>query len=398
MHSENEKKLSEIRTRFLGLEEKSSVKSYYPQLKEKIVELEKNEIFLRDKSKALLNILEDLEAEKKKTQESEEKYRKFFEQDLSGVFISTPEGKLKACNPAYVKMMEYDSVEDLLSTNAVEHYDKPQAREEFINLLREQRKLIDYEGSLVTKNGKLIYTLENIIGLFDEKNNLVEFWGYVNDITDRKKAEKVLKNAAAEKEALHRELLHRVKNSFALIKSLIYLERQRIEDESTNKILEELEHRVSSLSQMYSLLNETGVSQQIDLDYYLMQITKSLMSSFIEKNQKISIQTSFDKVTVSPKEASSIGLIINELLTNSLKYAFDKDIEGLIIVSLKVIDQEAILLVSDNGKGLSKSFSIEGSSGMGLELVKMLTEQLSGKLEVTSNNGATFKIVLPIVN
>lgn len=398
MHSENEKKLSEIRTRFLGLEEKSSVKSYYPQLKEKIVELEKNEIFLRDKSKALLNILEDLEAEKKKTQESEEKYRKFFEQDLSGVFISTPEGKLKACNPAYVKMMEYDSVEDLLSTNAVEHYDKPQAREEFINLLREKRKLIDYEGSLVTKNGKLIYTLENIIGLFDEKNNLVEFWGYVNDITARKKAEKVLKNAAAEKEALHRELLHRVKNSFALIKSLIYLERQRIEDESTNKILEELEHRVSSLSQMYSLLNETGVSQQIDLDYYLMQITKSLMSSFIEKNQKISIQTSFDKVTVSPKEASSIGLIINELLTNSLKYAFDKDIEGVIIVSLKVIDQEAILLVSDNGKGLSKSFSIEGSSGMGLELVKMLTEQLSGKLEVTSNNGTTFKIVLPIVN
>ena len=142
MHSELENKLADIRNKFLGLEENSSVKSYYPQLREKIIELEKNENYLKDKSTALLNILEDLEFEKKRTKESEEKYRKFFDQDLSGVFISTPEGKLKACNPAYVKMMEYDSVEDLLSTNAVEHYEQPQDRIDFLNLLKEKKKLI----------------------------------------------------------------------------------------------------------------------------------------------------------------------------------------------------------------------------------------------------------------
>lgn len=398
MHSDQEKKLSEIRTKFLGLEETSSVKSYYPQLKEKILELEKNETFLRDKSKALLNILEDLEAEKKKTKESEEKYRRFFEEDLSGVFISTPEGKMKACNPAYARMMEYDNVEELLASNPYEHYEQSQDRIDFLNLLREKKKLVDYEGAIVTRKGKHIDTLENVIGVFDDNNNLIELWGYVNDITVRKKAEKVLKNAAAEKEALHRELLHRVKNSFALIKSLIYLERQRLDDESTNKILEELEHRVASLSQMYSLLNETGVSQQIELDYYLQQICQSLVKSFIEKNQKISIQTSFDKIIVAPKEASSIGLIINELLTNSLKYAFDDEIEGVINITLKANDKEAVLQVRDNGKGLPESFSIANSSGMGLELVKMLTDQLSGRLEVSSKNGTTFKIVIPINN
>ena len=396
MHSDMEKKLTEIRTKFLGLEETSSVKSYYPQLKEKILELEKNESFLKDKSKALLNILEDLEAEKKKTKESEEKYRRFFEEDLSGVFISTPEGKMKASNPAYARMMEYDTVEELLASNPFEHYEQSQDRIDFLNLLRKKKKLIDYEGAIITRKGKHIDTLENVIGVFDDNDNLIELWGYVNDITARKKAEKVLKNAAMEKEALHRELLHRVKNSFALIKSLIYLERQRLDDESTNKILEELEHRVGSLAQMYSLLNETGVSQQVALDYYLCQISKSLTDSFIEDNQKIKIKTEFDNIIVSPKDASSIGLIINELLTNSLKYAFDKDSDGEITIKLKEENNFAILLVADNGRGLPKNFKIEDSTGMGLELVKMLTQQLSGTLDVESKDGTTFKIVIPI--
>ena len=396
MHSDMEKKLTEIRTKFLGLEETSSVKSYYPQLKEKILELEKNESFLKDKSKALLNILEDLEAEKKKTKESEEKYRRFFEEDLSGVFISTPEGKMKASNPAYARMMEYDTVEELLASNPFEHYEQSQDRIDFLNLLRKKKKLIDYEGAIITRKGKHIDTLENVIGVFDDNDNLIELWGYVNDITARKKAEKVLKNAAMEKEALHRELLHRVKNSFALIKSLIYLERQRLDDESTNKILEELEHRVGSLAQMYSLLNETGVSQQVELDHYLRQISKSLTDSFIEDNQKVIIITEFDNIIVSPKDASSIGLIINELLTNSLKYAFDKDSDGEITIKLKEENNFAILLVADNGRGLPKNFKIEDSTGMGLELVKMLTQQLSGTLDVESKDGTTFKIVIPI--
>ncbi|MFZ1279646.1 MAG: ATP-binding protein [Ignavibacteriaceae bacterium] len=396
MHSDLEKKLTEIRTKFLGLEETSSVKSYYPQLKEKILELEKNELFLKDKSRALLNILEDLEVEKKKTKESEEKYRRFFEEDLSGVFISTPEGKMKASNPAYARMMEYDTVEELLASNPFEHYEQSQDRIDFLNLLRKKKKLIDYEGAIITRKGKHIDTLENVIGVFDDNDNLIELWGYVNDITARKKAEKVLKNAAMEKEALHRELLHRVKNSFALIKSLIYLERQRLDDESTNKILEELEHRVGSLAQMYSLLNETGVSQQVELDHYLRQISKSLTDSFIEDNQKIKIKTEFDNIIVSPKDASSIGLIINELLTNSLKYAFDKDSDGEITIKLKEENNFAILLVADNGRGLPKNFKIEDSTGMGLELVKMLTQQLSGTLDVESKDGTTFKIVIPV--
>ena len=396
MPSDIEKRLSEIRSKFLGFEEISTVKSYYPQLREKIIELEKNETFLRDKSRALLNILEDLENEKKKTQESEEKYRKFFEEDLSGVFISTPEGKMKACNPAYARMMEYDSVEELLISNVVEHYEQPQDRVDFLNLLKEKKKLIDYEGAIVTRTGKHIDTLENVIGVFDDKDNLIELWGYVNDITSRKKAEFILKNSAKEKEALHRELLHRVKNSFALIKSLVYLERQRITDEKSNDLLAQLENRIASLAHMYAVLNETGISQTVELDYYLSQITKALVTSYIDANKKVKINTSFDNISVAPKDASSIGLIVNELMTNSLKYAFDNNIEGEISITLKRSDENGVLSIKDNGRGLPKSFNVEESTGMGLQLVRMLTEQLSGKIEVDGSNGTTFSIILPI--
>jgi PAS domain S-box-containing protein len=328
--------------------------------------------------------------------ESEEKYRRFFEEDLSGVFISTPSGKLKACNWAYARMMEYDSVEEMLSTNAVEHYENSQDRVDFLNLLREKRKLIDYEGDLKSKKGKHIYTLENIIGIFNDNNELVEFWGYVNDITDRKKAEIILKNAADEKEALHRELLHRVKNSFALIKSLIYLERERQKDNFASDILEDLEHRVGSLSEMYSILNYTGTSGEINLGHYLKQIVQALSESFVINDKRINIETSFDDLNVAPKEASSIGLIVNEILTNSFKYAFRGKPSGNLSVILKKENETATITISDDGIGLPKDFDIKQSTGMGLELTKLLTKQLSGTLNIESTKGTLFRIVIPI--
>jgi PAS domain S-box-containing protein len=396
MHSEIEKKLKEIRSKFLGFEEKSSVKSYYPLLKEKIIELEKNENFLKDKSAALLNILEDLESEKKKSQESEEKYRRFFEEDLSGVFLSTPESGLKTCNQAYVNMLEYDSIEELLKSNPVSHYSQSQQRIDFLNLIRKEKKLTNYEGEIVTKSGKHIQTLENIIGLFDGEDNLVEFWGYVNDITDRKKTEQILKNAAMEKEALHRELLHRVKNSFNLIKSLMYLEREKLDNKEAKKILENLEMRIGTLSQMYSLLNLSGISQKIDLGKYLNQITNSLAESYIEDATRIEIKSSYDDIETSPRTASSIGLIVNEILTNSLKYAFPDSKHGNIYVSLKKINEDAEIEITDDGVGVSNNFNLEEATGMGLQLINMLTQQLSGTVTVEANHGTKFKVVFPL--
>lgn len=396
MPSEIEKKATYTINKLLGFDEKSSVKSYYPLLKEKIHQLEENESFLRDKSKALLNILEDLEVEKKKTKESEEKYRRFFEEDLSGVFISTPHKKIIDCNPSYVKMLEYDSKEELLNSNPAEHYPNSEDREKFLNLIRQHKKLYNYEGEIVTKNGKRKKTLENIVGVFDSNDDLIEFWGYVNDITEIKKAEEALKNAAEEKEALHRELLHRVKNSLNLIRMLVFFEREKNTDPKTNKILEDLELRIGTLSQMYSLLNLTGSSQLINLGDYLKQITTSLTESYLEGSEHIVLNSHFDSILTTPKTASSVGLILNELLTNSIKYAFPENRKGEILVSVKLINNNVEVKIDDNGIGVPDDFSIESSSGMGLQLVNMLTKQLNGNISILRENGTKISFVFPL--
>jgi PAS domain S-box-containing protein len=351
------------------------------------------------KPNRMIGIVQDI-TERKHAEEnlkqSEENYRRFFDEDLSGVFLSTPEGGIKTCNQAYANMMEYKSTYELIHSNPVSHYPQSQQRIDFLNLLSTEKKLTNYEGEIVTKSGKHIQTLENVIGVFDDKNNLVEFWGYVNDITDRKKADQILKNAAAEKEALHRELLHRVKNSFNLIKSLMYLEREKLDNKEANKILENLEMRIGTLSKMYTLLNMSGISQHINLGEYLNQITKSLTESYVEDSDSIEIKSSFDEIEISPRDASSVGLIVNEILTNSLKYAFPDNKKGNISISLKAINGNIEIEISDNGVGVSDSFSLDDAKGMGLQLINLLTQQLSGTVTVEANNGTRFKIVFPL--
>lgn len=293
-------------------------------------------------------------------------------------------------------MMEYDSIEELLSSNPVEHYDNPQSRIDFLNLLRKKRKLTDYNGEMLTKNGKKIHTLENIIGIFDKNDILVEFWGYVNDITEKRNAEIALRNAAAEKEALHKELLHRVKNSFNLIKSLIYLEREKIKDPKANKVLENIEMRIAALAQMYSILNDSGVSKKINLGVYLRQLTDTLSLTYIKNHEKLKVQQFYDNLFTTTRSATSVGLIVSELVTNSLKYAFPDEREGIITISLERIDNTVNITVSDNGIGVPEDFDIENSTGLGTQLVYMLTKQLNGTIRLNKDAGTSYTITFPI--
>jgi len=121
--------------------------------------------------------------------ESEKKYRKFFEDDITGDFISTPEGKIKFCNPAFAKILGFNSVEEVLSQPAAQFYTDKESREKFINLLCEKKKLERYEEELINKNGEKLYVISNTIGEFDDEGNLIEIRGYMFDITAQKKLE-----------------------------------------------------------------------------------------------------------------------------------------------------------------------------------------------------------------
>lgn len=131
--------------------------------------------------------------ERKRSQEalqlSEEKYRRFFEEDLSGIFISTPEGRLLDCNPRFVEILGYDSKEELLGTSAYSLYQLRSDRDDYLELLKRYREVSNYERELIRKDGKKISVVSNVIGEFGSNGELVLIRGYVFDITERKEAE-----------------------------------------------------------------------------------------------------------------------------------------------------------------------------------------------------------------
>ena len=127
--------------------------------------------------------------------DSEKRYREFFEEDLSGNFISTPQGKILACNPSFAAMFGYDSVSDVMNSDALSLYENPRAFESFVDLLREHRHLKNYQMIMRRKDESRVYVVASITGEFDEENDLVQIQGFVLDETDRVMVEQTLRNS-----------------------------------------------------------------------------------------------------------------------------------------------------------------------------------------------------------
>jgi PAS domain S-box-containing protein len=145
-----------------------------------------------------LSVQEDITERKQMVEdlrESEDRYRHFFEEDLTGDFISTVDGKLLACNPAFARIYGFDSVEEAMKCNANSFYASPRDRDALVNLLREERKLEYYEGEGRRKDGKAIYLISNNIGIFNEKDELVKIKGYLFDNTERRLLEEQLRQS-----------------------------------------------------------------------------------------------------------------------------------------------------------------------------------------------------------
>jgi two-component sensor histidine kinase len=203
------------------------------------------------------------------------------------------------------------------------------------------------------------------------------------------KKTKELKSALDTKELLLREVNHRVKNNLQIILSIVRIQKTKCNSsDSIEDILTDIENKIQAIAKTYTKLLEDKNLKLIDMMQYVSSLTNDLKFSFVEDNINFELDIS---VSISLKEAVYIGLIINEAVTNSYKYAFENIDNKKIYISIKQNQDRVEIILKDNGNGLKSSNKHRNS--LGIKLIKTLaTKQLHGDIEITSNNGLEYKI------
>lgn len=217
-----------------------------------------------------------------------------------------------------------------------------------------------------------------------------QFAVIISDITDRKLAEAALQGAYEEKATLLKELQHRVKNSFAMIDSMVQLASESYSSEEVAQALQEIQFRVNAVSQLYSQLHQTSSFNTVDTYEYFDQLLQS-MTEF----SPLTLTTHIEQIKIPVKIATSLGIILTELVTNALKYAYPKESKGELRVEIVQDTDSLILTVQDTGRGLPDNFEMKNASGLGLNLVKALAQQMKGTFFINGHKGTTCTIRIP---
>ncbi|TQE82974.1 PAS domain S-box protein [Leptospira noguchii] len=229
----------------------------------------------------------------------------------------------------------------------------------------------------------------------DSSHNLIGATQIIRDITERKYDEEKLKKTLEEKEVMLKEIHHRVKNNLQVVASLLSLQSEHYGNERISRILKECERRIQSMALIHKELYQSENITKIDFYDYLNTLLVSLLHSF-GKEKKVEFKISSKPNFVSIETAIPLGLIVNELATNSLKYAFSNGKDGLISVHLRLDVLESVLEVEDNGIGMPEEFDLDKSESLGLKLVEILARQLRGKfilLPSRKEKGTKFQVV-----
>ena len=215
------------------------------------------------------------------------------------------------------------------------------------------------------------------------------------DITERKKAEEQIKQSLREKEALLREIHHRVKNNMAVVSSLLSLQAEQIKDATVRSIFEESQQRVKSMALVHEKLYQTKDLSSIDFEDYIKSIVSEIISLYRIDTNAITTEINIEGIQLDLESAVPCGLIVNELLTNVFKHAFPDNGRGVLSIHFTKTDGAYTLTIKDNGVGLPKGFDYKETGTLGLQLVNVLTKQLRGTLRIESDKGmevvVTFK-------
>lgn len=325
---------------------------------------------------------------------SEEKFRSVADSAVDGIITTDKYGSIVLFNSSLKRIFGYD-LDEIKGQN--------------VTMLMPDRYKRDFETKLQNFNSTGTHELDGktfeSIGL---KKNGEEFpfeisvatWGpkneyttsIIRDVTDRKITEQKLQKSIKEKEMLLKEIHHRVKNNLMIISSLLNLQSRYIKDENSKTIFMESQNRARSMALIHERLYQSTDLKNIDFGDYVQTLANDLYNTYVIDRDLIKMNIETDELNLDIDTSIPLGLILNELVTNCLKHAFSPGERGNIDIKFKKHDNNYILEVKDDGKGLPKDMDYKTTGSLGLSLITSLSDQIDANLEYISDSGTLFRI------
>lgn len=332
--------------------------------------------------------------ERRQVEETLRKLSSAVEQTADNIIITNRDGLIEYVNPAFEQSTGYTSGEVRNKKPSVlrsgchgDHF-----YQQLWSVILSGRVFRDVFINR-KNNGELFYEEKTITPLRDSQGNITHFVSTGKDITDQKRTEQKIRESLREKEILLLEIHHRVKNNLQIISSLLSIQSEAIENEQVLEIFKESQNRVQSMALIHEQLYQSKDLIQIDFSEYIQRLAVTLFHSYNTTLEQIALNIDANNVMLSINTAIPCGLILNELISNALKYAFCERKKGFIDIKLSKTEGRCILIVQDNGVGLPEHFDWKNLKSLGFRLVDTLVHQLKGVIQIHQSDGTQFEIV-----
>ncbi|BAY43502.1 two-component hybrid sensor and regulator [Scytonema sp. HK-05] len=300
------------------------------------------------------------------------------------------------CNRRAVELFEASSKEELIDIrgSTLQRYQfTPQEIEKILEEIK-IKGFWSQEIEYVTRKGNLFWghLASKQISVAGKVHRLVR----ISDISERKQTVEQLQHSLEEKETLLKEIHHRVKNNLQIISSLLRMQSRRAQEQGTMILFQESQNRVQSMALIHEHLYQSPELSQIDFGEYIHSLTNNLFRCYGMSQKTIALKIETHGIKLTLDTAIPCGLLINELVSNSLKYAFPEDRGGEIIIRLVLGTNDTITLtVGDSGIGIPETLDWQNTNSLGLRIVHNLTKQLKANILLERSSGTTFHITFP---